>query len=263
MTPDPRRSGAFEYRYPHPPVRVLFLARPNRYLARVRFPGFGGIVPVHVPNPGRMRELLVPGRTVGWVVPAPGAHRKTRFDLVSVRHRGVGVSIDSHLANRLVGRVLAAGGLPEFGPGPWRSECPYGGSRFDFGVPSGSRGGYRALLEVKSSNLRSGDWALFPDAPTLRGLRHLRHLTEAARSGISAGVLFAVQRDDVRRFRPNDSLDPKFGRALRDARAAGVRLAAVALEVRPGWVGWGRRLPVRLPGPLRASDRTYLAVGSD
>ena len=255
--------GPVEVRYRAPARPVRLLARENRFRALVEpIGGSGDSFPAHVPNPGRMDELLVPGRTRGWVVEAPRPGRRTGHDLVAVEHGGEVVSIDSRIANRLVRRLLAAGALPGLDGDRYVPERSWGGSRFDFGVPDG-RGGLEALLEVKSSNLRSGDWALFPDAPTLRGLRHLRHLTEAARSGISAGVLFAVQRDDVRRFRPHDSLDPKFGRALRDARAAGVRLAAVALEVRPGRVGWGRRLPVRLPGPPRASDRTYLAVGSD
>ncbi|MHB8351593.1 MAG: DNA/RNA nuclease SfsA, partial [Thermoplasmata archaeon] len=246
LAPEPRPTEALEARYRYGPLPVLFLARPNRYLARVRFIDSGRVRSVHVPNPGRMGELLLPGRTTGWAVPAPGELRKTHFDLVAVRHRGSLVSIDSRIANRLVGRLLEAGSLPEFGPGPWRAECPWGGSRLDFGVPSGLPGRYRALLEVKSSNLRVGSWALFPDAPTVRGTRHLHHLAAAARSGISAGVLFAVQRDDVRWFRPNDALDPEFGAALREAHAAGVVIVAGALKVRPGGVRWGRRLPVRL-----------------
>lgn len=263
MAPERPRADPLEVRYPHPPQAVRFLDRPNRFLARVRFADSGTVRSVHVPNPGRMRELLVPGKTVGWAVPTAETHRRTRFDLVAVRHRGHPVSIDSRIANRLVGRRLAAGALPQFGPGPWRAECPWGGSRFDFGVPTGLPGRYRALLEVKSSNLRVRGWALFPDAPTVRGARHLHHLREAARAGIAAGVLFAVQRGDVRGFRPNDALDPEFGKALREAVAAGVVVGAATLRVRPEGVRWGRKLPVRLTGAACAPDRTYLAAGSD
>ncbi|MGI0053865.1 MAG: DNA/RNA nuclease SfsA [Thermoplasmata archaeon] len=235
-------------------MAVRFLGRPNRFLAMVRMDGHRAPVPVHVPNPGRMRELLRPGRTQGWVVPAGRPSRKTAFDLVALRQGGEMVSIDSRIANRIVSRQLRAGRLRGFGSGPWRAECPWGGSRFDFGVPSGAPGAYRALLEVKSSNLRLGGVAYFPDAPTGRGTRHLRHLAEAARAGIAAGVLFAVQRTDVRAFRPNDALDPDFGAALRAARTAGVRLAAQTLSVRPEGVRWGRPIPVEIPARSGALD---------
>jgi len=232
-------------RYRAEPVPALFLDRPNRYLARVRLPGSDEAVLAHVPNPGRMEELLRPGRTRGWVVPVDRFGRRTAFDLIAVRHRGTIVSVDSRVANRLVGRVLEAGLLPELGPGPWRAEQPWGGSRFDFARPSG-RGDIRALLEVKSSNLRQGEWATFPDAPTTRGTRHLRHLAGAARSGVSATVLFAVQRSDVRRFRPNARLDPEFAAALSEAARAGVKILAHTLHVLPGAVRWGREVPVEL-----------------
>ncbi len=232
-------------RYGGPPRRVRFLHRPNRYLARVELLPSGEVVSAHVPNPGRMEELLEPGRTVGWAIPAAGPGRSTHFDLVVVRHRGRSVSIDSRLANRLVRRVLDRGLLPEFGGGPWEAERPWGGSRFDFGSRSRTTGGLRALLEVKSSNLRRGRDASFPDAPTVRGTRHLEHLARAARRGLRAGVLFVVQRSDVEGFRPNGELDPEFARAFRRAVHAGVRAAAYLLEVHPWGAAWGRRIPVR------------------
>ncbi len=231
--------------YPGRPRPVTFLDRPNRYLARVRDRRTGRRVEAHVPNPGRMEELLVPGVTRGWMVPcADRSGRRTAYDLVAVRWGRAVVSIDSRVANRLVARALAVRALRSFGPGPWRSEVPWSDARWDFarlrdGRPAG-------LLEVKSSNLRVGTTALFPDAPTVRGVRHLTGLARAARRGLRAGLLVMVQRTDVRRFAPNEALDPEFARALRRAARAGVRIEARTMVVRPGRVAWGRRLPAAL-----------------
>ncbi|HEV2316284.1 MAG TPA: DNA/RNA nuclease SfsA [Thermoplasmata archaeon] len=235
---------AFEYDGPLLPVR--FLARPNRYLAQVDLNGRP--VAAHVPNPGRMTELLVPGATRGWVVRADAPGRSTQYDLVAVEHHGMRVSVDSRVANRMVGRGLLSGRLREFGPGPWRSERSWGGSRFDFGVP-GTRGGMRALVEVKSSNLRIGEYASFPDAPTVRGTRHLEHLRHAARRGIRAGVLFLIQRPDVRRFAPNGAMDPEFADALRRAALSGVVLRAYTSLGSGRRVEWGSSVPVSLDNP--------------
>lgn len=229
--------------YDGPVVRVRFLDRPNRYLARVAPAGGGRPFSAHVPNPGRMEELLLPGETEGWAVPARAAGRATAFDLVSVDHGRTRVSIDSRVGNRIARRALDAGVLPEFGPGPWRSEVRWGESRLDFG--RGPPGGpFRGLIEVKCSNLKVGSFALFPDAPTVRGTRHLRELAAAARDGIAAGLLVVVQRPDVERFAPNAALDPAFAAAFRDARAAGVRVRAQRLRVFPARQEWDRPIPV-------------------
>lgn len=235
-------------RYAGPVRRVRFLQRPNRYLAQVAPVGGGPRFEVHVPNPGRMEELLVPGATEGWVAPAPGPGRKTRFDLVSVYHDGTLVSVDSRVGNRAARAALDRHWLPEFGPGPWRSEVRWGHSRLDFAC-EGDGGPPRALLEVKCSNLKVGRFALFPDAPTARGTRHLRELATAARRGIPAGVLIVVQRDDPERFRPNWALDPAFGRAFRAARSAGVVVRAQRLRVYSGRLEWDSAIPVDLGGP--------------
>lgn len=237
------------FRYPHPARAVVFLDRPNRYLARVRAGTGGRPFLAHVPNPGRMEELLIPGVTRGYVVPAPSPTRRTGFDLVSVRHDGGTVSIDSRVANRLVGRALSLGRLSEFGAGDWRPEVRFGDGRLDFGRCSDGR--VLGLLEVKSSNLRVGDRALFPDAPTARGTRHLRALARAARRGVRAGVLFMIQHDRARSFAANSALDPEFARALSAAERAGVIVRARSMRIRPDRVGWGDDVPVERAGAGR------------
>lgn len=234
-------------RYPLPVRRVRFLGRPNRYLAYVAPRDGGRPFAAHVPNPGRMGELLVPGITEGWVAPVYGDGRKTQYDLISVYHHRTLVSIDSRVGNRMAKAALAAGLLEEFGAGPWRAEVRWGQSRLDFA--GGAAGGRPdSLLEVKCSNLKVGDDALFPDAPTLRGARHLRELARAARQGIRAGVLITVQRHDPVRFRANAALDPAFAAAFRRARSAGVRVRAQCLRVLPGRLEWDREIPVEDEG---------------
>jgi sugar fermentation stimulation protein A len=230
--------------YAGPGLRVRFLARPNRYLAIVRPFSGGRRFEAHVPNPGRMEELLVPGKTTGWAVEAAGNARRTRYDLVAVRHGRNLVSIDSRIANRLIGQALCAGAIPGLGRGGWKAEVRVGRHRFDFARFDPRTGRMTALLEVKSSNLRVGRAALFPDAPTERGRRHLLALADARRQGIDANALFAIQRSDVEEFRPNRSLDPAFARAFDIARRAGVRLLAYRLEVRPEGVSLGGPVPV-------------------
>lgn len=244
---------AVEVRYSGTPLRVRFLERPNRYVARVRRVGGGPTFLAHVPNPGRMEELLLPGETSGYAIPVDRPERATRFDLVVVRHGRELVSIDSRIGNRMVGAVLKAGGLTELGPGPWRPEVRFGAHRVDFACHGREPGGSpTALIEVKCSNLRVGDTALFPDAPTVRGTAHLRLLAGASRAGIPSSVVFVIQRRGVRRFTPNAALDPGFARALQDAFRAGVRVIAQTLRVCPDRVEWAERVAVDLGTSLVA-----------
>jgi sugar fermentation stimulation protein len=198
-----------------------------------------------------MVELLRPGRTEGWAVPVVGhPERKTRWDLVAVRNRRTLVSIDSRIANRLVGRVLSARTAPSDPLSAWRSEVRVGRHRIDFGRVRAGEIAPLSLLEVKSSNWRIGDTAYFPDAPTVRGAAQVRALATAARAGVDARVLFAVQRSDVRSFSVHRGRDPEFADACDESRRAGVKFTARTLRVRPSGVAWGRPLPVRWNGRL-------------
>lgn len=266
-----------ELHYPGPVRRVRFLGRPNRYLALVEDEA-GPRFEAHVPNPGRLRELLPPGRTFGHVVAAPprpaGSRepRKTAWTLVNVEYPAAPatlVSIDTGAAAPLVARALTLGGIPELRSwGRWRSEVRWGSHhRFDHAVVDARTGRPTALLEVKSSNLREGRTALFPDAPTERGTSHVIALTRFVRGGGRAALLFVVQRDDVRSVAPYGAMDPSFARAVERARQAGVLLLGRTLHVVPDGARWGSSIPVDPPrwapardlepGPPRASDPLY------
>ena len=206
-------------------LKGVFLERLNRFLGRVEVSGREALC--YIPNPGRMVELLGSGVEV-YLREEHGPGRKTGYDLLLVR-RGVLVSIDSRAPNRLVEEAIQAGLLPEFqGYDIIRAEYTYRGSRVDFLLSQGER---RMLLEVKSCTLVEDGRALFPDAPTLRGRRHLHTLISALEQGLEASILFVVQRPDAEGFSPNDETDPEFGAALREAASKGVRIYAYKCQV--------------------------------
>ena len=225
-------------------VEGRFVARDNRF--RVTVEVAGREVWAHLPNSGRLGELLVPGRRV-ILVERPGPHRKTGYDLNLVEMADRWVSVDARLPNDLVEEALRAGQLaPLAGYPVIRREVAHGRSRLDFLLEAEHKP--PCLVEVKSITLVVDGLGCFPDAVTERGRRHLLELAEAVEAGYRAAVLFCVQRDDANGMRPHDESDPDFGRALREAARRGVEVLAYACRVEPGRVEIARRLPVRL-GP--------------
>ena len=204
-------------------VRAEFLDRPNRFVARVRLDGHTETV--HVKNTGRCRELLLPGAEV-WLARSGNPARKTAFDLVAVRKdSGLLVNIDSQAPNAVAREWLETQGFSNITP-----EFRFGDSRIDFSM---ERDGARYLLEVKGCTLERGGVGYFPDAPTERGVRHLRELARAAREGWRAAVAFVIQMEGVREVRPNVETHPAFGAALAEARSAGVAVLFLQCRVEP------------------------------
>lgn len=215
--------------------------RLNRFAVQVVRDG----VPVaaHLANSGRLQELLAPG-TPALLAARAGPKRKTAFDLLLVRVGRHWVSTDARLPNALVDEALAEGRLKPLRPyRKARREVRFGHSRMDFllGTPP-----EQCLLETKSVTLVEGGIALFPDAPTERGLRHLRELISARQTGLAAAVVFVAQRGDARAFRPHDEADPRFGHALREAAEAGVLVLAYRCRVSPQEIRIAAPIPVRL-----------------
>ncbi len=225
------------------PVRGRFHTRRNRFLVDVEVGGQRE--KAHLPNPGRLEELLIPGYEV-ILNPRPLPNRKTAYDLVAVRlPEGTVVSVDSRLPNRLVHVALRARAIPEVLPfQSFEAETPLGTSRIDF-LLRGPRADI-TYVEVKSCTLVEAGAAMFPDAPTERGRRHLEVLAEVVRDGAHAAILFVIQRDDAQFFRPRDETDPRFGMALRAAAEAGVRTLAYNCNVSRRDVGLAAPIPVRL-----------------
>lgn len=218
----------------------LFLRRVNRFIAEVSLDG--ATHAVHVKNTGRLGELLLPGAAV-WLEEAGNPARKTRYDLVCVENRGYPVNIDSQAPNPVF-REWAVQGRWADGLTDLRGEVFRGDSRFDFAY---TRGGVPGYVEVKGVTLfDDAGVAYFPDAPTERGVKHLRGLIAARREGCEAGVCFILQRDDVIGLQPNDATHPAFGQALREAAAAGVTIRALCCHVTPESCAATHDVPVML-----------------
>ena len=203
-----------------------FISRANRFIATVEMEG----VPttVHVKNTGRCRELLVPGTTV-YLAVSDNPSRKTKYDLIAVDKNGLLINMDSQIPNDIAAEWLPGSGL--FSPDAIiRREVTCGQSRFDFMICEYGKTSY---LEVKGVTLETDGVARFPDAPTERGAKHLRELTDLAKQGIGAYVLFVIQMKQIRELHPNDTMDPAFGTALREAAQAGVVIRAVDCIVTP------------------------------
>ncbi len=214
----------------------VFLSRLNRFASRAIVGGREQTV--HVKNTGRLRELLVPSAEAV-LCPAAAPGRKTAYDLVAVRHNGRYVNIDSQAPN-----AAAAELMERLYPGcALRRERVFGSSRFDLYL---ERGDLRLFTEVKGVTLVRDGTALFPDAPTERGRKHLLELAQARRAGYAAAMLFLVQRDDALRFSPNRETDPAFADALAEAAAAGVEVLCFDCEVTADTMTARSPVPVKL-----------------
>ncbi len=239
---------------PRPLVEARFRERLNRFVIRCDVPGYADSQDVHLADPGRLRELLVPGARI-MLEPATGAGRRTRWTAILVEapeERWVGLR--TTLPNALIGRALEMGTLEEFAG--WRlarAEWAHGRSRFDFLLEGNE--GRRLALEVKGVSLVKDGVARFPDAVSARATRHVRELTALVQQGaMDAAVLFVLQRDDGGSIEAAGHIDPEFAEALAGAKEAGVRLL-------------GRRCRVSLDcvelrGPVEVGREIGGAVGA-
>lgn len=216
---------------------AVFLSRPNRFIAHVLVEGEE--VVCHVKNTGRCRELLRPEARV-WLEKGTNPKRKTVYDLVTVEKGHRLVNMDAQAPNKIFGEWALQ---LEAGIRSVRPEVAFEDSRLDFLLET-EQG--RHYVEVKGVTLEEGGHVFFPDAPTERGVRHLHTLMRAVEQGHRATVFFVVQMADVLDFSPNDSTDPAFGQALRQAAAAGVQVLAFTCQVTPEEVTMDRQIPVIL-----------------
>ena len=222
-------------------VDGIFLERPNRYLARVEIDGQE--IKAHVPDPGRLPGLMIPGRRVRLTY-NPDPKRKTDYSLVLVRHGDIWVSVYPAFANKVVENELAKGSLSCLnGFESFNREVKCGESRIDFELKFSD---VKAFVEVKSVSLVEGGVGKFPDAPTQRGVKHLKELIALRRKGYRAAVLFVSQRSDARSIISNDQIDPLFGEWLRKAHLASVELYAYNCSVTKNTVSIKNQIPVNI-----------------
>ena len=207
-----------------------FLERPNRFEVRARLDS-GRSVEAHLADPGRLDELLVPEAALRLRRAQPGRPRRTRYDVALVRSPApsrVWVSVEAARANELAAGLLSDGRV-RGARGGLEREVRHGRSRFDFLLRAAD--GRRTWVEVKSVTLAENGVGLFPDAPTERGVRHVRELIALRRAGDAAMLLFVAQRADVERIRPHGGIDPTFATTLREAARAGVMLRGAGFRM--------------------------------
>ncbi|MBO5333026.1 MAG: DNA/RNA nuclease SfsA [Clostridia bacterium] len=190
-------------------IKGIFIERPNRFIAICDIDGKKEIC--HVKNTGRCRELLIKGATV-YLEKSSNPNRKTQYDLVTVQKNDRLINIDSQVVNK-----VAFDFLPTLFEGVKfiKPEYKYGNSRFDFYVETEYE---KIFIEVKGVTLENDGVVRFPDAPTERGIKHLKELQKAVKEGYKAYVLFVIQMSDVKYFEPNSQTHPEFAEELRNAR---------------------------------------------
>jgi sugar fermentation stimulation protein A len=197
-----------------------FLSRPNRFIAYIELDGQKATA--HVKNTGRCKELLIPGATV-FAQRVDSASRKTQYDLIAVYKGDRLINMDSQAPNKVFAEFVQGGkflnNITLIKP-----EMRYKDSRFDFYIEADNR---KIFVEVKGVTLEESGVALFPDAPTERGVKHLEGLCEARAEGYDAYVVFIVQMKNVLYFTPNDRMHKDFGDALRKAAKVGVHVLAI------------------------------------
>lgn len=207
-------------------VRGTFIDRPNRFIAHILINDKPETV--HVKNTGRCRELLLPGAQV-ILERSDNPARKTKYDLVSVYKEGLGlVNIDSQAPNKVAAEWLKRQPDISF----IKPEYTYGTSRLDFYFERKCNDTVKCLAEVKGVTLERNGTGYFPDAPTERGLKHLKELTGAISRGFECYLIFVIQMEGIDVVYPNTETHPEFGLALEQAAASGVQVIYLGCRVR-------------------------------
>ena len=220
-------------------LSATFLSRPNRFIAHVEVNGKLKIA--HVKNTGRCKELLIPGTKV-ILQKFDDPKRKTAYDLINVYKGERLINMDSQAPNKVFLEYLKSGqyigGITHI-----KSEAKYGSSRFDFYVDTGNR---KIFIEVKGVTLEENGVSMFPDAPTERGIKHLKELSHCLSDGYEANVVFVVQMSGTRYFTPNNKTHPAFGETLVVAEKAGVKVSAFDCVVTENSLAISKSVMVKL-----------------
>lgn len=218
-------------------VKGEFQDRPNRFIANVIINGKTEVC--HVKNTGRCKELLVKGATV-YLQKSDNPNRKTQYDLIAVQKGERLINMDSRIANDVAVEYI----FELFDNITFvKPECKYGNSRFDIYVETKTD---KIFVEVKGVTLENDGVVCFPDAPTERGIKHLKELQKAVTEGYKAYVLFVVQMDNVQHFEPNRDTHPEFAETLKEVSENGVNVLAYQCEVTPESIKIKKQIPVKI-----------------
>jgi len=214
------------FEYDRPLIKGKLVKRYKRFLVDVILDD-GRTVTAHCTNTGSLKSCLVPGAEV-WLSPATDPSRKTPFTWESIRIGDTWVGVNTQIPNRLIYNALLQGKLKEFaGFTTVKKEVKYGNSRFDIYLENENE---RLFAEIKNVTYREGDAALFPDAPTVRGRKHLEELIHAVKKGYRAAMIFIIGRTDVKYFAPARDIDPDYADLLKRAVESGVEIYPYMVE---------------------------------
>ena len=225
-------------------IKGEFISRPNRFIANVKIEN--QIHTVHVKNTGRCKELLVPNCTV-YLSGSDNPNRKTKYDLIAVEKERKNkppllINMDSQIVNYVAEEWLKESGF--FGKNAAiRREVTFGKSRFDFFIETENQ---KTFLEIKGVTLEKDGIALFPDAPTERGLKHINELIEAKRKGYSSYILFVIQMKEITEFSPNSETHMEFAKSLKKAEEKGVKIMAMDCEDSPEEIKISKEVKIHL-----------------
>nr|WP_132283512.1 DNA/RNA nuclease SfsA [Natranaerovirga hydrolytica] len=218
-----------------------FIKRPNRFIAHVRINNQEEIV--HVKNTGRCTELLKPGAKV-FLEPSANPNRKTKYSLISVYKKDRLINMDSQVPNQVIFEALKENKIKEIKDSQLiKREVTYGHSRFDIYYENK---GEKGFMEVKGVTLEKNGVAMFPDAPTTRGTKHINELIRAKKEGYQAYIMFLVQMDGIHTFVPNFQMDEAFSRALKNAKEMGVEVIGYNSIVTKEGIGINQGINVNL-----------------
>ncbi|MCR6544442.1 DNA/RNA nuclease SfsA [Dehalobacterium formicoaceticum] len=224
-------------------TKATFLHRPNRFIAHVLIDGKEEIV--HVKNTGRCRELLQPEAQV-ILEKSSNPNRKTKYSLIAVYKGSLLVNIDSQAPNTVVFEGIQDHQIPEINEViTLKKEMTFGRSRFDLYFKNGR--GQQGFIEVKGVTLENQGVAMFPDAPTLRGTKHIREMIRAVEEGYQGYIFFLLQMKEIKYFTPNTLMDPKFSEAISAAHDAGVKILAYDALVTEKKLILGNKIKTVLP----------------
>lgn len=205
-------------------IKAKFISRPNRFIAEVEIDE--NIEIAHVKNTGRCKELLTEGTTV-YVQKSDNPARKTKYDLITVVKNGMLINMDSQAPNKVFGEWVSQGNFAA-DVDLIKPECKYGNSRFDFYIEAGGR---KIFAEIKGVTLEEEGIVMFPDAPTERGVKHIKELCECVKNGYEGYIFFIIQMEQCKYFTPNKATHPEFAEALKKASECCVNIKAMNCNV--------------------------------
>ena len=205
---------------------AVFISRPNRFIAEIEVEGKREIS--HVKNTGRCKELLTEGAKI-YVQRSDNPLRKTKYDLISVYKGRELINMDSQAPNKVFGEWVTNGGFAD-NISLLKPECRYKNSRFDFYMEADGR---KIFAEIKGVTLEENGIVMFPDAPTERGIKHIRELCQCVEEGYEAYVFFIIQMQNCKYFTPNRKTHSEFAEALIEAEKKGVNIRGLNCIVKP------------------------------